>query len=189
MIRLFTALALVICIFASGCGKKVSEKLAEKMIEAGIEKDGGKANVDLSNGKMTISTTDKDGNKTDATIADDKVTVNSKDGTSTFASGGAAKIPDNFPKDVHVYKGASILTVMSMPEGFNVALQTKDSSDKVLGAYKEKMAADGWKEESSFNMPPQSMIAYKKDNRTATLMVMTEKDNTQINLTVVAEKQ
>ena len=186
---LFVTLALSICVIGTGCGKKASEKLAEKMIEKSIEKDGGKANVDLSSGKMTISTTDKDGKKYDTTISENKVTVNSKDGTSTFASGDGAKIPDNFPKDVHIYSGANILTVMSIPEGFNLTMQTKDNCDKVLGVYKSKMGANGWKEESSFNMPPQSMISYKKDTRTANVIVIAEKDSTQINLTVVTVKQ
>ena len=53
----FTLLVVVTAICAlAGCGKA-----QEKMIESAIEKDGGKAKVDLSGGGMKITTTDASG--------------------------------------------------------------------------------------------------------------------------------
>ncbi|MDD4872424.1 MAG: hypothetical protein PHR77_17880 [Kiritimatiellae bacterium] len=188
MKKLFIVL-LAVCIAGTGCGKKVSEKITEKMIEKSMEKDGMKADVKISDGKMTINAKDKDGKKSDINISGDKVTVNSTDGTATFAGGGSAKIPDNFPKDVYVYDGATVAAVVTVPEGCNMSLQTKDSSEKVIAAYKSKMGANGWKEEASYNTAQQVMISYKKDNKTANVITVSADGNTQINLTVIEEKK
>jgi hypothetical protein len=158
---------LVMCVVCSGCGKKMSEKAMEKIIEKGMEKDGVKADVNLGNETMTIKT---------------------KDGTMSIASGKSAKVPDSFPKDVLVYAGATVLAAVTVPEGVNLSLETPDSVDKVVSAYKSKMTGDGWSEESTFTAGDQSMMAYKKDNRTASVIIMKSDDKTQITLTVVTEK-
>ena len=188
MIRVLIGM-LAACLVCTGCGKKVSEKIAEKMIEKSMEKDGVKADVKISGGKMSINARDKDGKKMDINVSSDKVTVNSTDGTATYAAGGSAKVPDNFPKDIYVYSGASVLSTMTLPEGQNLQLQTRDSSEKVMKAYKEKMNANGWKEETTYTTDQQSVVSYKKDNRTANIIVVAADGNTHINLTAVEEKK
>jgi len=179
---------LAVCVVCIGCGKKGAEKLTEKMIEKSLEKDGVKADVKISGGNMTINTKDKDGKTTDIKVSEDKVAINSADGAITYAAGGSAKIPDTFPKDVYIYSGASVLSTMTVPGGQNVQLQTKDSRDKVIGAYKSKMTAEGWKEEVSMNTADQSMGSYKKDNKTVNVIVMTDNGKTVINLSIAEEK-
>ncbi|OGV65015.1 MAG: hypothetical protein A2283_20425 [Lentisphaerae bacterium RIFOXYA12_FULL_48_11] len=177
------------CVIGAGCGKKASEKIAEKMIEKSMEKDGIKGDVNISGGNVTIHTTDKDGKKTDVNVSGDKMTVKSDDGNAVFTTGSSAKLPDNFPKDVYVPAGANIATAMTVPEGFSVALQTKESAEKIVTACKAKMVENGWKEEAAYTAAQQTVIAFKKDNRTASVMIMGADGATQINLTVVTEKQ
>ena len=158
-------MTMVSCLMLAGC-KKVGEKAAEKAIEAGMAKEGVKADVDTSGGKITIK---------------------SKDGTSTVSTGKGAVVPENFPKDVYVYEGATILAAISVPDGFNVNMETSDSADKVLGTIKSKMTGFGWKEETTVNHGKNSMVGYKKGERTA--MVNVNGDNkTLITLTATEQK-
>jgi len=187
MKKVFVAL-MAVCVACTGCGKKVSEKLTEKIIEKSMEKDGVKADVKISGGNMTINARDKDGKKTDINVSNDKVTIDSAEGKATFSAGGSAKIPDNFPKDVYVYSGASVLSTVTVPDGQNLQLQTRDSCDKVLSAYKSKMTTEGWQEESSMNTAQQSVLSYKKGNKVANVLVMSDNGKTLIHLTVIEEK-
>ena len=77
----------------AGCGKKISEKIMEKAIEAN---QGGKAKVDISNGAMTIKT---------------------KDGEFVAGQGAAVKLPADFPADVFLYKGAKPVVTMKTADG------------------------------------------------------------------------
>jgi hypothetical protein len=150
-----------------GCGKKANEKVAENMIEAQMAKDGVKANVDLSGQKVTIQT---------------------KDGTTTYAGGKGAKVPDTFPKDVFVYGGATVMAAVTVPGGQNLVLETKDDLNKILTAYKSKMTGADWTEGMSLNQPDHSMLVYKKDNRTASIVIAHANKGSQITLTVAESK-
>ncbi|MCX6996939.1 MAG: hypothetical protein NTV49_07600 [Kiritimatiellaeota bacterium] len=147
----------------TGCGKKA----VEKMVEARMAKQGVKAKVDLSGEQVTIQT---------------------KDGTSTFSGGKGAKVPDTFPKDVFVYPGATVMASVTVPKGCNLVLETKDDLEKVLGAFKDQMAGAGWKEEMNMNQGGTSMAAYKKDQRTASVVVASVDQKTQITITVAENK-
>ena len=149
-----------------GC-QKAAEKAAEKAIEAGMAKDGNKANVDISGGKVTIE---------------------SKDGKAVYAGGKDAKVPDTFPKDVYVYEGASVIASIAMPDGFNLTLETKDSPDKVLAAVKGKMPGNGWKQEMEMNQSGNSMITYKKSERTVAFNIAAQPNGTQISIMSTSEK-
>jgi hypothetical protein len=147
-------------LFISGC-QKASEKAAEKAIEAGMAKDGTKAKVDISGGKVSIET---------------------KDGTAVYSGGKDAKLPDNFPKDVYVYEGATIMASVSVPDGFNLTMETKDGSDKILAAVKGKMTGLGWKSEMEMNQNNNSMITYKKGERNVTINIASQPSGSQISI-------
>lgn len=159
--------AVVVCVALTGCGKKASEAAVEKMIKAEMAKQGVKGDVDISDGKVTVTT---------------------KEGTATYTGGPGAAVPAKFPKDVPVYDGAAVMASTSVPDGFNLLLQTKDPADKVVSAYSSKMTANGWTEEMNSNQGGQTVVGYKKDERTAVLIVASADEMTQINLTVAEEK-
>jgi hypothetical protein len=135
-------MTMVSCLMLAGC-KKASDKAAEKAIESAMAKEGVKAKVDASGEKVTIQT---------------------KEGTSVFTGGKGAAVPENFPKDVYVYEGATVNAAVSVPDGFNLHMETNDSADKVLGAMKSKMTGFGWKEEMTMNQGKNAMVSYKKGN-------------------------
>jgi len=163
-----SAIALVVLsLVLVGCGKKAHEQAAEKMIEAQMAKEGVQAHVDLSGQKVSIQT---------------------KDGTTTYAGGKDAKVPGTFPKDVFVYDGATVMAAVTVPGGQNLVLETQDSLDKILTAYKSKMTGADWKEGMSLNQPEQSMLVYKKDNRTASIVIAHATKGSQITITVAESK-
>ncbi|MBD3320025.1 MAG: hypothetical protein GF350_02915 [Chitinivibrionales bacterium] len=146
-----------------GCGKKAEEKGAETMIEKAIENEsGGTADVDISEGTMNI--------KTD-------------DGEMSVTSGKGARIPDAFPDDILIYKGASIEAAMEVPDGFSIQLKTDDGVAKVSELYTSRMKADGWSQEASVDMGQQAMLSFKKDERAAQVVIMPDDNSTRIGLT------
>jgi hypothetical protein len=161
-------MALVAAVAMTGCGKKTSETLAEKIIERQMAKEGVKGKVDLSDGKVTMET---------------------KEGTSTFSSGGNAKVPDTFPKDVQVYAGAKVMASMSVPKGQHLILESGDSIEKIITFYKGQMTGGGWKEEMSMNQGESSMLVYKKEQRTVSIVVASSGKTSQIQLTVASDNQ
>lgn len=188
MNKLLLTVSLATCIAAMGCGRKSEEELAEKLIERSLGKDGVATHVDIADGKMSFTATDPEGKKSKISMSEAGVTIDGEDGATSFASGAAAKVPKNFPEDVLVYPGCEIISSMTLPEGFNLILKSKDAADKVVARYKAEMADKGWKEDASINMGNQSILTYKKDNRTASLMIGSEDNTAQIALTVTTQK-
>jgi hypothetical protein len=120
------------------------------------------ANVDSGNGKVTIQT---------------------KEG-STYTAGEDVRIPEDFPKDVFVYTGAKVKMCMSMPNGWNLVLETKDSVDKALEAFKGKMTDGGWEKQMDLTTEGNHMVTYKKADRTAAVTISGSSGTTQISLVV-----
>jgi len=136
------------------------------MIESAMAKDGVKGKVNISDGKVTMET---------------------KDGTTSYAAGAGTKVPDTFPKDVQVYAGAKVMASVSVPNGQNLMLESGDSIEKIVAFYKGQMSGGGWKEEMSMNQGTSSMLVYKKEPRTVSIVVTQADKGSQINLTVATE--
>jgi len=186
-------IAIVLCLAAgvavAGCGKKAEEKLTEKMIEKSLSRDGVTADVDLSGDTMSFTTTDADGKKSNVKMSGDEMTIQGPDGQTTFRAAGAGKMPEDFPADVYVYPGASVVSSLSYPGGYNLVLESSAASKDVVAKYSAEMKGKGWAESSSMNTPEMSMTAFAKGNRTANLIVQAEGGTTTLNLTVVTEQE
>lgn len=193
MNRIAIVLLLAAGVAASGCGKKaeekMSEKLAEKLIEKSLAKDGVKAKVDITGETMSFSTTDADGQQASMRVNGDEMTIEGPDGTTTFRSGGAGNLPQDFPADVYVVPGASVASSMSYPGGVNLSLTTSAAAKEVADRYSAEMKAQGWGEQSSMDTPEVAMLSFVKENRMATVLVQTEDGVTTINLTVATESE
>jgi hypothetical protein len=150
-----------------GCGKKAGEEAAEKLAEKAMESSfDGKAKVDIEKGSVQIET---------------------EKGKMTMTTGDSVKLPADFPEDVLVYKGAKLSMAMEHPQGFNLNLQTKDDMSKVSEVYLAEMTAKGWIKEMSMDMGGQKTMAFKKDERSVSVMISPNEDMTQITLIVAAE--
>jgi hypothetical protein len=153
--------AMAVCVLC-GC-KKASEKISETIIEKSAGPD---TKVDLQDGK---------------------VTVNTKEGQIEVAVEGSVKMPSDFPADIPLVKGAKLISSMKMPQGFSLAWQSAEPSDKVTTQYADELKAQGWTEESNMAMGEDIMAQFKKDERSVTLVVTKEKKGCVIQLTTANE--
>jgi hypothetical protein len=150
-----------------GC-RRASEKMAEKAIERGLRQSGGgDAQVDLSGGKMTIKTAE---------------------GEMEFSGGESVALPAGFPDDVYVDPKAKLRAAMKTPQGFMLNLESPLARDAAAEAIDAAMKAKGWSQEASVDMSEMRSISYKKGNRTAAAIVMTQEGATQITLTVMSDQ-
>jgi hypothetical protein len=110
-------------VLTTGCGN-TREKAAEKMMENAIAKaTGGKANVDIKDGKVAVTT---------------------KDGTSEFSAGTTewpADLTLDIPKVTGKIKGV-IRT--STPQGKNWTIAMEGVGAEVLGEYVKTLEGKGW---------------------------------------------
>ena len=160
--RYFIMFAAIMVIFS--CGEKGEEKIAEEIMEKAIELDmGGNAEVDIKENSLRIQT---------------------EEGEMTMTSGDSAKLPDDFPKDIFIYKGADLNTAMDFPGGINLMFQTKDDPSKVSEAYLDGMEEKGWAKEMSMDMGGRKMMVFKKDERMVNMAITSDEEVTQIRLTV-----
>jgi hypothetical protein len=125
-----TLLVLTAAAALAACGKageSASEKAAEKMIESSLQKDGSKADVDLSSGRMRVTTTDASGQTTTAEIGSAQVSE--------------ADIGVPFYPGTQAQQGQA--TKVSTPTGSasTVVLHSDDAPDKVAAFYREHLKA------------------------------------------------
>lgn len=123
------------------------------------------------------------GKKTEVNVSGDTVQFKDAEGTLTVNAGEGAKLPDTFPKDIPVYKPASVMQSASRNENeFSVALQSKDDVEKIASFYTEGMAAEGWDAGQQMNMPNRSIHSYQKGKRMIHLMIFKGEDETVITI-------
>ncbi len=147
----------------TGCGEKSEEKMAAEMIE---KSSGGKAEVDIEKGNMVIKT---------------------KEGEMVINADASAKLPDDFPKDVFVIKGADVKMTMDMPQGKTVSFLTKEDMASVFEKYKKEMASNGWNQQMAMNLGDGASLVCEKGDRMANITIAKDEEGTMINV-VIAKK-
>lgn len=114
------ACVFVLAVAASGC-KSVAEKAAEKAVEGAT------------------------GDKVD--LEGDKVTITGEGGSIT--AGGDQELPEDFPSDVPVYKGARITGSITGEQNgvktFTITYLSNDEPSAVYDWYMSEVKAQGWK--------------------------------------------
>jgi len=160
-ICLLVSVLMVGCSCSEEAEEKVAEKIAEKVIAA---QTGEKADIDVDEESMRIKT---------------------KDGEMSITSGKSAKVPDNFPKDIPMYKGSVLDMAMEVPTGYSLSFTTKDDMSKVSEWYLSEMIDQGWAKEAFMDMGKQTMMVFKKGERGVNLVISPDNDQTRIALTTV----
>ena len=117
------------------------------------------------------------------------MTFTGKDGQKLTMDFGSGKLPDNYPKDVPVYKDAKVMVSQSVSEknGRNLVLETNDSLDKVVDFYKKGLESNGWKTENTLAMGQMTMLTATKENRQVSVQV-TDGDNKRSVMQILSEK-
>ena len=138
-----------------GCGKSQTYKTRD-----------GEVTVDKKAGQVTFEGKTKDG---DVKVA---------------ASEHGVALPDNFPKDVPIYKGALVKIASTQGKTMLVHLAVSASVDEALKYYQDQLKDQGWEIQSTMNMGEGSMLSAKKAERQCSAMVLKDKKGTMVQLTV-----
>lgn len=120
------------------------------------------------------------------------LTETGESGTTTFLVGDNARIPEDFPKDVPLYKDMKIETLTKSSEDgvYAISAVTPDPYAEVAKSFKEQAKANQWKEDMSTDQEGQMcLMTYSKDSRTLSVMVMKDDDQSSIQLTVGKTKE
>lgn len=155
-----TALLLIpLTLIGAGCEKSLSERATEYAVEKAVEQQtDGNVDLDLNDGQ--ISYTDNEGNK--------------------VQYGQNVSLPSDFPKDIPVYKGSTILTTATTSEGSYISLQTTDSATDVLAWYETELK--GWTKEESFDMQGLSARTFTKPGLKIVITAASQDGQTMINI-------
>lgn len=150
---LFVAFAGVLLIAPTVISRIFSEEnvptFLENWIESSIEKDTGEdVNVDLD-------------------LNDDKSTLTYEDevGETTIQYGDDLDYPGDFPTDVPVYKGATVVGKTATPSGSTLTLESSDSYATVVAYFKDQLEDQGWEVLSSYEAEMTAILSYKKGER------------------------
>jgi hypothetical protein len=157
------ALLLAVAVLGMGCGRSKTRTVTGP--------NGEKYTVSEKGDKVDVTFTGKSG---------EKVQISSGD--------KCVALPDDFPKDVPVYQGATININSKTREGMMVMLKSNESPEKIKQYYEKATKEQGWEEnENTVAMGNITILGYKKDNRTLTVTINTDKE-TIIQLMVAEEK-
>ena len=113
--------------------------------------------------------------------ADGKVKVKMATGDKGVA------LPDNFPKDVPILKGATVKIAMTQGKQMVVHLLVSGSVADAAKYYTDELKGQGWEIETTMNMGESSMLSAKKDKRQCTVVAAKESDGTLVQLSVSQE--
>lgn len=80
-------------------------------------------------------------------------------------------LPENFPSDVPIYPGARVAISNSTTDGATIGMETDDDRKKVVHYYETKLAAQGWKLDTTSNTKFKSILQGKKENRSCAITV------------------
>ena len=149
----------VLVALAFGCGK---EEKTYKTAE-------GEVKIKQESGEATYEGTTKEGKF--------KVAVGDK---------GVA-LPDNFPKDVPILKGATVKVAVAQGKQMTVQLLMPGSIADVAKSYQDELKSRGWEIDATMNMGEASMLNAKKGNRQCAIVAGKDSNGTMVQLTVSGE--
>jgi hypothetical protein len=163
MCRIYFVLMLAIAVMGTGCGRSKSRTITGP--------NGEKYTVSEKSDKLDVTFTGKSGEKIHVASGEKGVAL-----------------PDDFPKDVPVYPGATINFSSKTREGMLLMLKSTESPEKIKQYYEKETKQQGWEEnENTVAMDKITILGFKKGDRTLTVTINTDKE-TIIQLMVAEEK-
>lgn len=152
--------------------------LAVPVFAVTLSSCGNSRTFEMSDGKTTV-TTDGQGNG--------KVTINGTKGTTVvnMTTGADAKYPRDFP--FAQYPGSTVTmsldqSAQSGQASKSVTLETGDTPEKAKSFYKSWFGSNQWKVNLDTSTPGMSSISARKDNATASIMLMPSAGKTTVQI-------
>ena len=135
--------------------QRATEQVVEETIEEATEKE---AEVDISEGG-------------------EKITVETEEGSFTV---GKQELPENFPTDMPIYPGSTILSTSSNADNTVVIFSTDDSVETVTDYYKKELASDDWEVETTASMANATLLGINKGELNGGIVINESDEETQI---------
>jgi hypothetical protein len=111
-------------------------------------------------------------------------TVNTPSGPATASTGS---LPADFPKDVPVYPGATIVSASNVGGTSGAVLSTADEGDKVAAYYKDELAKQGWSSPQAMNAGGTNVVRATKEKRQVAVSITKGADGkTSVSLGITA---
>ena len=148
------------------CGEKVAEKAMEKAIESSTNSD-----VDID-------------------YDDNTITYETDEGTTSWGEG--AELPSDWPKDVPVYKDATVTSSSSYleDETYTATLATDDSHASVVSYYESEIAKQGWTVDDTYEFSDSTgkSTSYSASKGDRSLTVGVYEYDGEVSITLSAGK-
>ncbi len=167
-----------------GCGEKAAEKLVEEAIEAQAGED---VDVDISGDSVTITGTDEQGESFRVDVDGETGTYTLEGGVTQVQAGANVELPADFPKDVPTYPGMKIVSAITdaSQNAIIISATTSDAMSTVVDHFKKEVGANGWSETMAMPSGDMTTLQFSKGERTLSVMVMVQGQDTAIHLTVI----
>lgn len=85
--------------------------------------------------------------------------------TNAMPTGTTGSLPADFPKDIPVYTGATVIAGATGAMGKGASFSTADAADKVAEFYKAELPKQGWADVKSMAAGPATTVTASKDKR------------------------
>lgn len=154
---------MLIALVAVSC---TPEDAAEAAINAAIKAEGGEGSVNLQG---------------------DKITVTTDEGTVTYDASGTT-LPADFPGDVPLVGGYTVMGTLSTGEGHVVNLEYSKNIVDLQKEIKAGLLGKGWTLEAEMTYGDGGSLQFKKDDRNAFFMMAQEGDKTTASVTVAKDE-
>jgi hypothetical protein len=99
------------------------------------------------------------------------------------STGDVAKMPEDFPTDVLVYKG-DLVACTKVRNNVYLQFKCSDSAADVEAAYRKEMPAKGWQMERDMSGGGVAMLHYTKDGRRAMIHVVADPKGTAFSIAI-----
>lgn len=129
-------LAVALLVVACGGGDE-SQEAREKQMEDYAARYGVNADVELQ-----------------GEGADEKAVLKVNQPGMNARVGNDIGVPDDFPDDVAVYSGLTILSASKLPNAYMLTAQATDEPDAIVDFFRREMKAKGWTEQPASSVPP-----------------------------------
>jgi hypothetical protein len=150
-----SALLAVLLVLGCGCGRKETYRTKE-----------GEVKIDQKAGQTTLE-------------------ANTKDGKVKLSAGeSGVALPEGFPKDVPIYKGATVQMAMAQGKQMVVHLQVAASPAEGVKYYQDGLKGNGWEIEATMNMGEMAMVHAKKAQRKCMVTVHKQEKGTLVQIAV-----
>lgn len=118
------------------------------------------------------------------------INIKTDEGQGTINYGENAKLPAGFPTDVAIYKpSTTVHATKTSDKQYTAGLRTNSSVSDVSTYYRDELTKQGWQNTHESSYADGSIMNFKKDNRTLTLSISTQKseptEKTYISISVI----